>query len=119
MSQSDTSLFVKHDGTDIVVILLYVDDIILTGSNKVKVQAIIQELGDMFELKDKGKLSYFLGFQVEYKENGDIFINQSKYARDLIHKAGMDGCKLTTTLCKPHTKLLATEGKALDDPSAY
>ncbi|CAN6689823.1 unnamed protein product [Malus baccata var. baccata] len=119
MSQSDTSLFVKHDGTDIVVLLLYVDDIILTGSNKTQVQAIIQELGDVFELKDMGRLAYFLGLQVEYKANGDIFIHQSKYARDLLHKAGMDGCKPTATPCKPHTQLLATEGTILEDPSAY
>ncbi|XP_068316361.1 uncharacterized mitochondrial protein AtMg00810-like [Pyrus communis] len=119
MSQSDTSLFVKHDETDIVVLLLYVDDIILTGSNKVKVQALIQELGDVFELKDMGRLSYFMGLQIEYKDNGDIFINQSKYARDLIHKGGMNGCKPTATLCKPHTQLLATEGEVLEDPSAY
>ena len=81
------------NGSDVIALLLYVDDIILTGSNASKVQAIIQELGDVFELKDMGKLSYFLGLQLTYKENGDIFINQSKYAWDLIHKAGMDTCK--------------------------
>lgn len=61
MSQSDTSLFVKHDGVYVVALLLYVDDIILTGSNASKVQAIIQELEDVFELKNTSKLSYFLG----------------------------------------------------------
>lgn len=37
----------------------------------------------------------------------------------MIHKAGMDGCKQTTTPCKPHTQLLATEGKILQDLSFY
>ncbi|CAN6704355.1 unnamed protein product [Malus baccata var. baccata] len=74
MSQSDTSLFVKYDGVDVIALLLYVDDIILTGSNPEKVQPVITELGDMFDLKDMGKLSYFLGLQITYKLNGDIFL---------------------------------------------
>ena len=64
-------------------------------------------------------LSYFLGLQIQYKENGDIFINQSKYAKDLIHKVGMDTCKPTTTPCKPHTQVLASEGTPFLDPTMY
>ncbi|CAN6698272.1 unnamed protein product [Malus baccata var. baccata] len=105
MSQSDTSLFVKHDGSDVLVLLLYVDDIILTGSNASKVHTVIRELGEVFELKDMGQLSYFLGLQLTYKDNGDIFLSQSKYARDLIHK--------------PNTQLLASEGTPLADPTTY
>ena len=82
-------------------------------------QFVIQELSYVFDLKDMGKLSYFLGLQVEYKTNGDIFINQSKYAKDLVHKAGMDNCKPTTTPCKPQTQFLTSEGTLLDDPSTY
>nr|XP_028949296.1 uncharacterized protein LOC114821382 [Malus domestica] len=94
---SDTSLFVKTDGADMIILLLYMDDIILTWSNSSKVQEVIQELSVVFELKDMGKLTYFLGLQVDYKTNGDIFLNQSKYIKDLIHKAGMDSCKPATT----------------------
>lgn len=49
----------KHDGVDMIALLLYVDDIILTGSNSVKVQIFIQELNEVFELKDIGRLSIF------------------------------------------------------------
>ncbi|XP_050111865.1 uncharacterized mitochondrial protein AtMg00810-like [Malus sylvestris] len=119
MSQSDTSLFIKRDDNDVIALLLYVDDIILTGSNASKVQTVIQELGDVFELKDLGKLSYFLGLQLTYKDNGDIFINQSKYAQELIHKAGMDTCKPAPTPCKPNTQLLLSEGTPLIDPTTY
>lgn len=101
MSQSDTSLFVKYYGTDVIALLLYVDDIILTSSNFVKVQAVIAKLSDVFYLKDMGRLSYFLGLQVQYKDNGDFFLNQSKYAKDLLHKVGLDTCKPVSTLCKP------------------
>ncbi|KAM0964504.1 hypothetical protein ACFX2C_020549 [Malus domestica] len=59
-SLSDTSLFVKVDKGDIVLLLLYVDDIILTGSNPTTVQAAISDLAKVFDLKDMGRLSYFL-----------------------------------------------------------
>ncbi|CAN6703494.1 unnamed protein product [Malus baccata var. baccata] len=94
MSQSDTSLFVKHDGVDVIALLLYVDDIILTGSNPIKVQ-------------------------IEYQSNGDIFLSQSKYAQDLLHKAGMDDCKSVTTPCRPHTQFLESDGTHLADPALY
>lgn len=43
-SASDTNLFIKKDGSDIVILILYVDDIILIGSNSVKVQKMVDDL---------------------------------------------------------------------------
>lgn len=91
----------------------------LTGSNSVKVQAAIAEFGDVFYLKDMGRLSYFLGLQVQYKDNGDIFLNESKYAIDLLHKAGLDTCKPVSTPCKPHSQFLESKGTPLSDPTMY
>ncbi|KAM1712704.1 hypothetical protein ACFX12_023548 [Malus domestica] len=118
-SVSDTSLFMKSDSVDIIILLLYVDDIILTGSSSVKVQNVVQELSTVFDLKDLGRLTYFLGLQIQYKSNGDIFVHQAKYIKDLIHKSGMDSCKPATTPCKPHSQLLCSEGTLLADPSTY
>ncbi|CAN6685451.1 unnamed protein product [Malus baccata var. baccata] len=103
---SDTSLFMKTDSVDIIILLLYVDDIILTGSSSVKVQNVVQELSTVFDLKDLGRLTYFLSLQIQYKSNGDIFVHQAKYIKDLIHKSGMDSCKPAATPCKPHSQLL-------------
>ncbi|CAN6703711.1 unnamed protein product [Malus baccata var. baccata] len=116
---SDTSLFTKKDHSYIVILLLYVDDIILTGSNPATIQIVIKELHAVFDLKDLGKLTYFLGLLVKYQDNGDIFVNQAKYIKDLIHKAGIDSCKPTPTPCKPHSSLLITEGTSLANPSLY
>ncbi|KAM3001281.1 hypothetical protein FF2_037593 [Malus domestica] len=118
-SVSDTSLFIKTDNNDIIILLLYVDDIILTGSCVTKVQLVVQELSSVFDLKDLGKLTYFLGLQIQYKPNEDIFVNQSKYIKDLLHKAGMDSCKPANTPCKPHNQMMMTEGELLSDPSSY
>lgn len=102
-SMSDTSLFVKNDQDDVIILLLYVGDIILTGSNVSKIQSVVHDLAEVFDLKDMGKLIYFLGLHIHYQEDGSLFINQSKYARDLLHKAVMDNCKPTSTPSKPHT----------------
>ena len=117
--ESDTSLFIKTDDKDIIILLLYVDDIILTGSNTTKVQDVIAALSEIFDLKDMGRLTYFLGLHIQYKSNGDVFLSQTKYAKDLIKRAGMESCKPAPTPSKPHTQLLLSEGQPLTDPSAY
>lgn len=80
---------------------------------------MIQELSDIFDIKDIGKLTNFFGLQITYRSNGDIFVNQSKYVKDLIHKTGMDSCKHASTPCEPHNKLMMSEGTLLSDPSLY
>ncbi|CAL2238107.1 unnamed protein product [Prunus armeniaca] len=89
LSHSDPSLFVKHTCTDIVLLLIYVDDIIVTSSSSTLVQSIITDLGEAFDMKDMGKLNYFLGLEISYLSNGDIFVNQAKYLQDLLKKAAM------------------------------
>ncbi|KAM1597708.1 hypothetical protein ACFX1Z_032571 [Malus domestica] len=103
VSQSDASLSIKYDGTLVMILLLYVDDIIIIGSDASQVQTVITTLGELLELKDMGKLTYFLGLHSQYEENGDMFINQAKYATYLLKKAGMDTCKPAPTPAKPHS----------------
>ena len=99
------SLFVKHDGLHIVVLLLYVDDIILTGDHDDSIQSMIKHLTKEFDMKDLGLLHYFLGLQIEYHTQG-LFVHQSKYVQDLLQKTYMVQCKPCTTPCHPNQKLL-------------
>lgn len=87
----DPSLFVYHKGNDVIYLLLYVDDMILTGNNDSLLQRLIEELSVVFRMKDMGTVHYFLGIQVHQCENG-LFLNQSKYAQDLLTNAGMRDC---------------------------
>ncbi|CAL2270482.1 unnamed protein product [Prunus armeniaca] len=119
LSHFDPSLFVKHTGTDIVLLLIYVDDIIVTGSSSTFVQSIITDLGEAFDMKDIGKLTYFLGLEISYLSNGDIFVNQAKYLQDLLKKAAMVECKPCSTPAKPHQQFLKDEGVSLQDPTTY
>ena len=60
-SRVDTSLFIHHTASDILILLVYMDDILVTGSNPKLVSHFISYLHDKFALKDLGPLSYFLG----------------------------------------------------------
>nr|GEY62099.1 putative ribonuclease H-like domain-containing protein [Tanacetum cinerariifolium] len=60
-SKTDPSLFIYSRGDTLLYILVYVDDIIVTGNNKVNIDNIICQLGSVFTLKDLGPLNYFLG----------------------------------------------------------
>ncbi|XP_048425022.1 uncharacterized mitochondrial protein AtMg00810-like [Pyrus x bretschneideri] len=66
-----------------------------------------------------GQLTYFLGLQIQYKENGDLCVNQTKYAKELLINAGMEHCKPSPTPSKPHTQLLISEGTPLSDTTLY
>jgi hypothetical protein len=60
-SLADPSLFVQHSSLGVVILLLYVDDIILTGSHASLLSSVIAALTQEFDMKDLGKLYYFLG----------------------------------------------------------
>ncbi|XP_070676266.1 uncharacterized mitochondrial protein AtMg00810-like [Malus domestica] len=66
-----------------------------------------------------GNLTYFLGLQIQYHAYGSLFVNQSKYTKELLKKAGMEHCKPTSTPSKPHSQLLTTEGTPLSNPTQY
>lgn len=61
-SLADTSLFIYKKHSKFVYVLVYVDDILVTGSDPVLVQQVITSLANRFSIKDMGNLSYFLGF---------------------------------------------------------
>lgn len=91
-SKADSSLFIKKTATDITLVLVYVDDILITGSNTAYIQDLVTVLSSKFIMKDLGPLSYFLGIEVLYHGNS-IILSQTKYATDLLVKAGMLECK--------------------------
>ncbi|KAB2632865.1 hypothetical protein D8674_029112 [Pyrus ussuriensis x Pyrus communis] len=88
-------LFIKKDST-ITFILVYVDDIIITGSSPTVCQSIITQLQTMFPVKDLGDIHYFLGIEVHRSAKG-LFLHQSKYALDLLKKSDMIGVKPCST----------------------
>ncbi|KAH9656592.1 retrovirus-related pol polyprotein from transposon RE1 [Citrus sinensis] len=95
-SHADTSLFILHFESNIVLLLLYVDDVIITGNNSKKIQHFIHTLSSQFALKDLGSLNYFLGIEIKKFKQG-IFLSHAKYAKDLLDKTKMQDSTVVAT----------------------
>jgi hypothetical protein len=82
-STVDSSLFVFHQGSVHLYFLIYVDDILLTGTPISHIASVITQLHQVFTLKDLGNLSFFLGIQVVQSSQG-LHLRQAKYISDLL-----------------------------------
>ncbi|KAL5578552.1 hypothetical protein UlMin_020251 [Ulmus minor] len=92
----DKTLFVKRDEDNIFVAQIYVDDIIFGSTCELKVKEFIDIMSSEFEMSMVGELNYFLGLQVKQKDDG-MFITQSKYAKNLVKKFGLENAKIYNT----------------------
>ncbi|KAK8950885.1 hypothetical protein KSP39_PZI004349 [Platanthera zijinensis] len=90
--QADHTLFIKRRGAHVSILFVYVDDIIITRNDLEEIAHLKEQLGREFEIKDLGKLKYFLGIEVVRSRRG-IFISQRKYTLDLLVETGMLGCQ--------------------------
>lgn len=114
----DSSLFVYGNSNDITYLLLYVDDIVLTASSTPLLQSIIQHLGRRFAMKDLGLLHYFLGINVQRTSAG-FLLTQSKYAEEILERAGMMNCKPAATPVDTKPKVSCADGNVVHDASFY
>ena len=78
-------MFILHHEFSIISLLVYVDDVIITGNNNTLIQHIIRTLSSQFALKDLGMLTYFLGIEIKYF-TARICLSQAKYTKDLLIK---------------------------------
>ncbi|KAM1755844.1 hypothetical protein ACFX12_008126 [Malus domestica] len=115
---SDSSLFVKTIDSGIVILLLYVDDIIITGNAAAAMQQVISALTNEFDIKDLGDLHFFLGIQISRKTHG-LCLSQSKYILDLLTKTEMLESKPCETPCLPYNRLLKDDGAPYTNPTLY
>lgn len=96
MCQSDNSLFVRHDRDSITILLVYVDDILLTGSNSGYITQLLTVLHQHFAMRHLGELNHFLGIEF-IPTASSIILSQQRYITQLLKKAGMEDCKSSPT----------------------
>jgi hypothetical protein len=90
-SEADANLYQILVEGKLLIIVLYVDDLILTSDGQL-IHSCKDDIAKEFEMKDLGLLHYFLGLEI-WQGDGEIFMSQGKYAREILGKFHMEGCK--------------------------
>ncbi|GAA0184113.1 transmembrane signal receptor [Lithospermum erythrorhizon] len=91
-SSADSSLFIRIHNKYFIFILVYVDDILITGDSDSDIQQVIAQLHAEFALKDLGNIHHFLGVQVTSTAAG-LHLSQSTYVSEVLQRVNMDGAK--------------------------
>lgn len=127
-SLHDHSLFYIRTKNSTTLLLLYVDDIVITGDNPLVITALKKHLHTYLAIKDLGPLRFFLGIEVARSKAG-ICLNQRKYELELLSDTGMTGYKPFDTPMEQHSKLTTLEfdkqiettcsDPLLSDPSSF
>nr|BAA78425.1 polyprotein [Arabidopsis thaliana]BAK41505.1 polyprotein [Arabidopsis thaliana]BAK41506.1 polyprotein [Arabidopsis thaliana]BAK41508.1 polyprotein [Arabidopsis thaliana]BAK41509.1 polyprotein [Arabidopsis thaliana] len=117
-SVSDTSLFVLQRGKSIVYMLVYVDDILITGNDPTLLHNTLDNLSQRFSVKDHEELHYFLGIEAKRVPTG-LHLSQRRYILDLLARTNMITAKPVTTPMAPSPKLSLYSGTKLTDPTEY
>ncbi|PKU63244.1 Retrovirus-related Pol polyprotein from transposon TNT 1-94 [Dendrobium catenatum] len=97
-SHSDPSLLIYRKDTSKVYVLIYVDDIIVTGNNSSVITQLLEQLQHKFKMRKLGSLNQFLGITVTHTPTG-MFLQQTRYAEDILARAGMQNSKPVSTPC--------------------
>ena len=116
VSHYDSSLFLRRTDKGTILLLLYVDDMIITGDNLNGIQELKDFLSQQFEMKDLRHLNYFLGLEITHSTYG-LYITQAKYASELLSRAGLINNKTIDTPVEFNAHLTPSGGKPLSNPS--
>ncbi|GJU08064.1 putative ribonuclease H-like domain-containing protein [Tanacetum coccineum] len=104
----DKTLFINKDKSDILLVQVYVDDIIFGSTKKTLCLEFEQMMHKRFQMSYIGELTFFLGLQVQQKEDG-IFISQDKYVANILKKFNFVTVKTASTLMEPNKALVKDE----------
>ena len=119
-SASDSCVY-KDSGGEMFLIGVYVDDIILAGKSDKSIKEVKRALDAKFDIKDMGKLHYFLGIKfLQDEKTRNVWIGQPAYVESILKKFGMENSKPVSTPIDSSTKLTkTTDDKQSVDQQLY
>lgn len=113
------NLYVKTSNrNDVLIVSLYVDDLLVTGSNPKEIEEFKLLMKTDFEMTDLGRLSYFLGMEFFNTPTG-LLMHQKKYAKDLLERFNMSQCNEVETPLEVNKKLKKNEYEERVDGTKY
>jgi hypothetical protein len=116
-TEANPNLYLIQVGEDPIILVLYVDDVFLTGAKKL-ISNCKRDLASEFEMKDIRLMHYFLGLEV-CKQPSEIFLKQGKYAVEILRRFEMMGCMSMTTPMITNLKKSGASDSNLVDPTMY
>ncbi|XP_039137083.1 uncharacterized mitochondrial protein AtMg00810-like [Dioscorea cayenensis subsp. rotundata] len=114
----DLAVFIHSSPHGPTILLLYVDDMILTSDDSAHITFVKQKLCKTFLMTDLGPLHYFLGIEITYHPDG-YRLSQQRYTLDLLAHSGLTDTRSAATPMELHLQLRAFDGIPLSDPSHY
>ena len=114
----DHSMFSHTSTRGKILLIVYVDDIIITSDDKKGIDDLKRYLQNSFRTKDMGKLRYFLGIEIAQSKE-DISLSQMKYVLDILKETGLLGSKPIETPMDPNVKLYEDQEELLSNPKRY
>ncbi|GKE46693.1 retrovirus-related pol polyprotein from transposon TNT 1-94 [Tanacetum coccineum] len=117
-SKHDYSLFVKSNKGQFTAVLVYLDDVLITGNCTAEILSLKAALHNKFTIKDLGLAKYFLGIVICRTSIG-TYLNQRKYILDLLIDTGLTAAKPKEFPLPTQLKLSLNKGNSLKDHGAY
>ncbi|GJY93020.1 retrovirus-related pol polyprotein from transposon TNT 1-94 [Tanacetum coccineum] len=114
----DPTLFTQKEGEHIILVQIYVDDIIFSSTNPSVCDKFANQMSKRFKMSMMEKMAFFLRLQISQSPRG-IFINQSKYAFEILKKFGLDQCDPVDIPTVKSLKLDEDPNGTLVDPTRY
>lgn len=117
-SKANSSLFYLHTSHHFIILLIYVDDILFTGSSPRLLNRFVHQLHHKFVIRDLGDVHCFLGIQISGNPNGFHF-SLSTYVANLLKWLSLQHLKPAPTLMTNESTSSSSSQTALVDPSLY
>lgn len=117
-SYADYSLFTYHHNDVFLYVLIYADDLVITGNSLPSIIKFKDYLGSCFHMTDLELLKYFLGIEIARNPSG-IYLCQRKYTLEIIYETSLIGAKPVSTLLEPNYNLAKASGPFFDKPDQY
>lgn len=112
------AVYTKGIGDERLIIGVYVDDLLVTGTSVSVIEDFKKKMGERFEMSDMGRLSYYLGIEVA-QGSGFVELKQTAYAKKILEKAGMVDCNPTNFPMDPKECLTKDEGGKTVDATQF
>jgi hypothetical protein len=115
---SKHGIYVRWNGDVQLVVGVYVDNLIITGSDRDDIRSFKEEMAFMFKLSDLGLLHYYLGIEVKQSASS-ILLSQGAYVMKILERSGMTGCNPCHVPMEARLKLRKKSTQSLVDATAY